>query len=497
MPIPVAGPLTTDLIAEEIGYTQGIQHNLAGPLKSDNSPGTYSLSYFFRNGNVSTSGVPQSAPFGMSAFYGQEAIYRCVSFTSSGAVIGTASVVTYYKTIQTITFSSDRKSFCIRQNWDGSMAISNMTNGTYSLGSTCSAITGQSVASSVSVYTTFGVKVYSVGGYDINGNITAPLAFSASTALTSGTFSNLWWANPNSNSADGRLNRTGLWNSINVPTTGTPQNNYGGFGYLSFSINADVTRAYYIGIGGDNYVTIKVDGATCISQTGSNPGSNNDWNFKYWHIYPVTFSAGLRRLDIINYNEPASQGSLGVDVYGNSFSSLQSVFNNAQPSSSATPSGLDLMYTSSSFRNSGTFFQNLSIDCPLVSPTTTTTTTTTSTTTTTTTTFAGFATVHVDATQALNITITDVTVNGISISGASFPLTTGNTTQGDTSQLGSGISIAIQYTSSISGQHINVTDSNSTVSCQNYGVGTGTLTFTGQQVTSGVDLFIEAIDGPC
>ncbi len=489
MPIPIAGPLSTNIISDEVGYTMSYPHNLAGPLKSDSSPGTFSLTYFFRNGNVATSGVTQTAPFGMSAFYGQEAIYRCVTFTASGAVIGTATVVSYYKNLQTVTFSSDRKSFCIRQNWDGQMAISNVLAGTYSIGTTCSAITGQSVVSVSGVYTSYGVRVYNIGGYDINGNtaIGSVLAFSASTSLVGGTFTNRWWSNPASNATDGRLNMTGLWNDSNVPVPGTPQTQYVGNGYLSFSINATESRPYYVGIGSDNYMTIKLDGATCISQTGSNVASNNDFNFKYWNIYPITFSAGFRLLELINTNE-AGVGSMGFDIYGNNLSSLQNVFSNAIPNSSATPSGLNLIYTSGSFRNSGTFFQNLTSTCP-TTPTTTTSTTTTTTTsgatttsTTTTTTTSGVTTTSTTTTTttaiADNIVIdnnsTDIVIGTFTLDSVTVPgsyAAAGNSSAHYLATDGT-VDLFIDWTVNSTTQKITITDTNGNfVDCRNTGVG--------------------------
>ena len=418
MGLPISGPLSTNLIADEVGYTQSIRHNLAGNSTPSQSPQN-SLTHFYRPGNVATSGVTQSKPFGINPFHGQEAIYKCVTFTPTSGT-GTAQIVSYYKVSQTISFTYS-VSYCIRQNWDGNMAIKNVTNATYFVGNICSSFTGQSIPSPNVNYGQEGVRIFSVGGYNQNGDVIS-LDLDLKTPVFGGTFSNMWWSNPNSQIDQGRLNNTGLWNDTDVPYPGTSPIQFIGNGSLTFTINSPSTRIYYVGVGADNGITLTVDGVTQFSQNSS---GSTDWQFKYWNIYPITFSAGLRTLKVINTNS-GSVGSLGIDVYGNSLSSLENILQSAT-ATSATPSNIDLIYSSSNYRYSGIFYQDLNSVCP-------TTTTTTSTTTTTTTIPPSIVTVY--AKTQTSVTISAVSfyykVNG----GAWTLLVTANVTNNGYSTIG-------------------------------------------------------------
>lgn len=517
MPLPTSGPLYTNLIADEVGYTQSIQHNLAGPPMAGNTPGTYSLTYFFRPGNVASLGVTQVAPFGMSAFYGQEAIYRCVSFSPTGPT-GSAEVVTYYKNLQTITFSS-ATNYCIRQNWDGQMAIKNTISATYTIGATCSAIggqDGQSVPSQDITYGMYGVKVYNVGGYDINGNtgVNGTLSLVYNTGLYAtglGTYSNFWWAQPSPEvSGAGRLNYAGIWNNTNIPITGA-SGQYVGSGYLSFTLNIPSTRTYYVGVGGDNGVTIKLDNTLILSQTGSGTGfggyqepfqfiNNNtdDLYYKYWHIYPITFSSGIRLLQISNNNylgvgtySTSSIGAFGVEVYGNTFSSLKNILDSGiDDTTGLTPSNIEIIYTSGAHSSAAVFYQNLGVLCPSK-------VTTTSTTTTTTTISPTFSYIDTNNTSS-DISITNITVNGVAISTGtySFPINTGQHTIMKNYQLGGSLTIRIFYSSTSDTQKITFDDDTlSTPVCS--AVNVSPITFTNQSFGAGNTEYILAQSGSC
>jgi hypothetical protein len=138
-------------------------------------------------------------------------------------------------------------------------------------------------------------------------------------------------------------------------------------------------------------------------------------------------------------------------------------------------------------------------------PTTTTTTTTTTVappppTTTTTTTTTTIANPDLQVNNAsLDITVSNVSVNGVTATPiiGSYPIPAGDTRQLDTTQIGT-FDITVTWSSSITGQHITVTDSNGTVQCQAAGNGSNiTLTFPNCVVDGVTTVLIDPADGNC
>ena len=99
---------------------------------------------------------------------------------------------------------------------------------------------------------------------------------------------------------------------------------------------------------------------------------------------------------------------------------------------------------------------------------------------------------------SLDISITDVEINGVSVtydSGQNFPLDPSDNGFFTTTQLGT-YNIVVYYSASISGQHIDVTDSNSTLTCHNVS-GSGTFTVTSAIINTVVTVNIDVLDGTC
>ena len=108
--------------------------------------------------------------------------------------------------------------------------------------------------------------------------------------------------------------------------------------------------------------------------------------------------------------------------------------------------------------------------------------------------------VFVSNTGSLDVSITDVTINGVSVTydvGTNFPIDPAESGQFITYQLGT-YDIVVYYGTSISGQHIDVTDSNSTLTCGNTGApGSNTFTVTGAVINGTTAVYIDALDGSC
>jgi hypothetical protein len=158
-----------------------------------------------------------------------------------------------------------------------------------------------SVAATGISYGTCGTFIYS--SYNLNGTGT-------SSQIPVG---NVFWRNGgtcvDNNTTDGPLNRTGLW----ALSAGVNQD-------IGFSIclTLPATKVYYIGMGCDNYGTIRLDGQTIIQQDeaalGIQYGVGTLATFKIWHVYPITIPAGSHTLELVGHNVSAG-ASFGAELY--------------------------------------------------------------------------------------------------------------------------------------------------------------------------------------
>lgn len=157
-------------------------------------------------------------------------------------------------------------------------------------------------------YSTCGSYIYDAG-YNVNGTGT-------SNQITT---ANAFWINwdgitqcANYGTTDGPLNRAGLWASV------VEDNQTIGF---AVCITVPETKTYYVGIGCDNYGTIKLDGVTIVEQDATAlgiqyPFAGSTATFKIWHIYPVEIQSGAHILEILGTNV-AIAATLGAEIYNN------------------------------------------------------------------------------------------------------------------------------------------------------------------------------------
>lgn len=176
----------------------------------------------------------------------------------------------------------------------------------------------------LSVYSQVGTVVHKLNGFNVDGtwntanpalwpniyNNDSPARYPYANhiVMTSGPF-----INGPSDTSHGRLNATGIWNQASQTYAGT----------LGFArqINIPTAGVYYIGVGSDDYGTIKIDGNTIVQQIVANACGPNYLNapsgdglFKHWILYPVQLTAGLHMFELISTNT-ASQGILGMEIY--------------------------------------------------------------------------------------------------------------------------------------------------------------------------------------
>lgn len=204
------------------------------------------------------------------------------------------------------------------------------------------ALTGSQQSTNVA-YATDGVRLYS-SGYSIDGTGTN---ISWNTTSGGGSYAGTFWTNPVTANKTGRLNYTGLWSSTSVTYLGT--------GTLTFNITASSNTTYYFGIGCDNLASLYLDDTLILTQTiVENAGAN----YKYWHIYPVSVSAGTHVVRFVGENvgipSPGNPASMGIEIYNNTESQISASIA-ASPNGSSIPSGLDVVYSSKDHLTEGVF----------------------------------------------------------------------------------------------------------------------------------------------
>jgi len=148
------------------------------------------------------------------------------------------------------------------------------------------------------------------------------------------------WINSVPDISHGRLNISGVWLQGNQSYVGT----------LGFARQITIPTAgvYYVGVGSDDYGTIKIDGTIIVQQNVANIcGANylhapsNDGCFKYWIMYPVQLTAGVHNFELDTTNV-GSDGILGMEVYIGSEATLiglSDLSNNLLYSSSSVVNG--------------------------------------------------------------------------------------------------------------------------------------------------------------
>lgn len=159
-------------------------------------------------------------------------------------------------------------------------------------------------------YTNFGVALYS--SYSTDGTGVSTIQH----------LSDPYWSNTSVVNNVGVLNRTAIWacGADGNPQGGTflPTNEYIGF---LFPITITETKTFFVGIAGDNRVRIRVDCNDIVDMNESAmgvqyPAASTSAPFKYWHIYPVTLTAGRHIIELTGYNTGSVAG-FGAEIYDN------------------------------------------------------------------------------------------------------------------------------------------------------------------------------------
>lgn len=188
-------------------------------------------------------------------------------------------------------------------------------------------------AASDNSYANFGVAIYTT--YNTNGTGTSTIHHAADT----------YWSNPAPNFVDGVLNRTAVWacNPGGTPQTGLMLPVGEPIGFI-FPVIVPTTKTYYVGIAGDNKVRIRVGCNTIVDMDpnaiGLQYGTGLAGAFKFWHVYPVTLTAGRHVFELTGINFGSVAG-FGAEIYDNTEAELSAATNGA---------GLNIIFSTSTKR---------------------------------------------------------------------------------------------------------------------------------------------------
>lgn len=120
------------------------------------------------------------------------------------------------------------------------------------------------------------------------------------------------WVNGGASSTIGPLNREGVW--IDSDCNGTKD-------ALGAGVQTTIAYAYnnpgapktiYVGVGADNQFQVVVNGTTVATF-----GTGGDYQFKVWHIIPISVVTGVNYINVIGTGDGSVNDAIGMVVYDN------------------------------------------------------------------------------------------------------------------------------------------------------------------------------------
>jgi hypothetical protein len=113
---------------------------------------------------------------------------------------------------------------------------------------------------------------------------------------------------------NGRLNNAGIW--LDVPfVCAAPQGSVS----FDFCVNLETSKQYLIGLGGDNECRLYVDGNLIVTLNGT---TNQRGPFLFWHVIPITLTAGQHTITLEGFNV-SSAASFAGEIYDITLSEFQ------------------------------------------------------------------------------------------------------------------------------------------------------------------------------
>lgn len=157
-------------------------------------------------------------------------------------------------------------------------------------------------------------------------------------------------ASGNVNYVTGPMNRAGVWvdtdcNGVKDSLTRGKQTT------ISYAYNnTGAARRMYVGVGGDNIFTLKVNGVQ-VAKTPEDlflDGSfNSDRYFKIWHVFPVSVTTGWNYFNFIGTGDGTQNDAMAMTVYD--LQTPQS-FDGVHATGTTYDQGLNVIFTTGSMR---------------------------------------------------------------------------------------------------------------------------------------------------
>lgn len=179
-----------------------------------------------------------------------------------------------------------------------------------SVAPTVSAVGYCLVAAKDTLYNTLGARIYNPGFTLASLNV----PFGTPDVRIFGTMThNPYWANTAETLAAGNLNREGIWADSDCDGTADDLG-----GEVEYTIGAVYTnpgeeKTIHIGISGRAQFRVILNGTTVID-TGTSSG---DFQYKIWHIFPVTVVKGVNYFNFTGKKNPYGPSGFGAIIYDN------------------------------------------------------------------------------------------------------------------------------------------------------------------------------------
>jgi hypothetical protein len=117
----------------------------------------------------------------------------------------------------------------------------------------------------------------------------------------------------------GRLNYCGVWPSTTVPYN--PVDQWIGF---TACFNLASPETFYVGIGGEDFFRIKVNGQIVVQSNSSSSVAYSPVNYSVatWSVFPITLQTGDNYIELQGYNDNGTNALFGAEIYSGSFATI-------------------------------------------------------------------------------------------------------------------------------------------------------------------------------
>lgn len=187
------------------------------------------------------------------------------------------------------------------------------------------------VASVNGAYSNYKMRIYTAGYVlaDLDTLTDTPNAFGSSNLAP-------YWANPTALTTAGVFNRESVWIDSDCDGTIDPLAPGVKVTIAAQYTNSGAPKVVYIGVSGDNFFEVKVNGSSLI-----NFNTVSDKSFKIWHVLPVNIPTGTTYFNVIGTGDGTVSDAIAMVVYNNTAAEILAATSDAD---------LNIIFKSSSLR---------------------------------------------------------------------------------------------------------------------------------------------------